>query len=343
MLVADYASERPAFCAEAGGCAEVQASEYSAPLGVPLPFAGVVGLSSLYVLSLFARPRARALLRVGLVAAGVVGAALVVLQARVIGAFCPLCLTVDVAVMLAAAAALAPVPFAESPRTSLPPLAHLALLVLALVAPLGWSVVAPPEASPAVAAFYGREGVEAIAVADFTCPHCRALHPRLEAAAREARPPLRVRRLMVAATGHPRAVEAASAYLCAEHAGAGDAMAGVLFGEAALRMPATEWARGAGMEADDLAECMTSDATAAALAANLRAAESLGIRGIPTTFVGGDVLVGAVDRARVDRAIRALRRDPERRAVPGAAFAAVVLAIAGAIVALGRRSARRTA
>lgn len=342
MLVADHSTERPAFCAEGSGCAVVQASGYATPLGVPLPFVGLWGFGALFLLSFMPEKSARGILRLSLLAAGAIGVALLALQAQAIGAFCPLCVAVDSsAVALGALGLVAPV-FRGEHSDVLPVSSQISLLVLAVAAPVVWSAIAPPApAHPTLQALFEREGVRIIEVADFTCPHCRALYPRLEEALQAKAPKQRVHRVMIPATAHPRAVEAASAYSCAESAGAGEAMAALLFDESTLAMPANEWARGAGLDPDELARCMTSEGAARSLSANEKLVETLAVRGLPTTFIGDEVLLGAVSRQRIERALDHVDRRSRAPVPPRAVFGMGVAALAGASIGLGLRAQRR--
>src|SRR5690606_29783242 len=94
----------------------------------------------------------------------------------------------------------------------------VSLLVVAIAAPLSYRALVPDDATPAaLEALYAREGVQVVEVADFTCPHCRQLAPALDAALEGSNQP--IHRVMIHVTAHPRAVEAASAHVCAEAAG----------------------------------------------------------------------------------------------------------------------------
>ena len=342
MLIADALAPTPAFCGEGGGCAVVQASTYSSVAGVPLPFAGLGAFALLFGLSLSRAPFARRLLRFGLFVAAGVGVSLIALQAGVIGTFCPLCVTVDAAAILAALFAISPRALEPGAADPLPSFSWLGLLALAVAAPIAWSTLRPPPAPPAaLEALFAREHTEVVELADFTCPHCRALHPTLSAALHDRAQPVTIARIIVPVTGHPRGPDAARAYICAARADRGDAMADVLFGQGSMQLPTAEWATRAGMSAEALEACMASEATEAELVGNARLFEALGVRGLPTVFIGDRVILGSVDRAELDEALDALERESGAFSVPPAAFGAVVLALVAALIGFGRRSARR--
>jgi protein-disulfide isomerase len=342
MLVADALSPSPAFCGEGGGCAAVQASSYSAFAGVPLPFLGFGGFGFLFGLSLARAGAATRALRFSLFVAAGVALALIGLQAKVIGVYCPLCMTVDVTAVLAALVVLSPRSIGPEALDPLPAWSWVGLLLLAAASPIAWSVVRPPPEPPAaLEALYAREHVKVVELADFTCPHCRALNPTLEAALRDRHPAVGLARIIVPVTGHPRGPAAARAYICADDAGHGEAMAHVLFGDGGLALPITEWASRVGMSAEALEACMTSEATTAKLLDNAHLFDALDVEGLPTLFIGDRVLLGEVDRRTIDDALDALERESSTFSVPPAAFGVVLLALMAALIGFGRRSARR--
>src|SRR5262249_48361429 len=94
-ILAEYVFAGQAFCSFEGGCGEVFESAYGRPLGVPLPVYGPVGFGLVLALSLAPGRRAASVLTWLAVGAGVTGAALIGIQAAVLGQFCRLCLLVD--------------------------------------------------------------------------------------------------------------------------------------------------------------------------------------------------------------------------------------------------------
>jgi protein-disulfide isomerase len=341
MLVADALSPSPAFCGEGGGCAVVQASAYSAVAGVPLPFVGLGAFGLLFGLSLARSPMAARSLRFALLVAAGAAIALIGLQARVIGAYCPLCMTVDVSAILAALVSLSPRAVGSDAADPLPAWSWLGLLLLAVASPVvGTSLRPPPEPPAAVEALYAREHVRVVEFADFTCPHCRALNPTLSAALRDRPHPITLARIVVPVTGHPRGPAAARAYVCAKHAHRGEAMAEVLFGAGGLELPVAAWAERAEMSPEALEACMTSEATTAELVDNAHLFEALGIEGLPTLFVGDRVILGDVDRATLDAALDTLDRGSSGLRVAPPVFVAIVLVLAAALIGFGIRARR---
>ena len=100
--MADTLAAAPAWCA-ASGCATVQATGWSHPLGVPLPVIGVAFFATMLMLC---ATDAGGLRRVAAIGGAVVALGLVGVQAFVIGAWCTLCLVADGAALLLAATIL---------------------------------------------------------------------------------------------------------------------------------------------------------------------------------------------------------------------------------------------
>src|SRR6266436_3111163 len=107
-LLIDYLRPLPAFCDIGTGCDQVRLSRYSKVIGIPLPFIGLAGLATWMTVSLLPSVRARLLTRLLALVAGVSAILLLLTQALVIKVFCKLCVTVDIATIVAAAAALVP-------------------------------------------------------------------------------------------------------------------------------------------------------------------------------------------------------------------------------------------
>jgi predicted DsbA family dithiol-disulfide isomerase/uncharacterized membrane protein len=306
-LLADSLRAAPTFCAE-DGCAEVRATAWAHPLGIPMPLIGLTFF--LVALALAAAgPRAhRARRAVALAgAAGALG--LLAVQGLVIGAWCRLCIVTDVAALLHAAAVVTarPWPRAGGGRLAGTVVAALAAVVVPLAS---MRASAPPVAAvePDTVARAQPDGTAVVVdFIDFECPFCRVLHGRLREALAIAGVPVRVDRRMVPLRQHRGAMPAAIAWCCADVQGKGDEMADRLFAATDLAPAALE-AIAAELHLDlarfraDAAD----PATRARVQRDAAAAHAAGVRSLPTLTIGRQRFVGAA--ATTADLVAALRR-----------------------------------
>jgi predicted DsbA family dithiol-disulfide isomerase len=344
-LVVDYLSPIPSFCAPGSGCDVVRENRLShlGDLGVPLPAVGLMAFTAVYTLSLLPGGR-RGLAAPASIVGGFLGLALLLVQAFSIGVFCGLCALVDVGAIVAgiagAAFLLVERSGAKPARDPLRDRAWIALGVLAVSAPLVWPSVRPdPEVPPSIASYYKPGKINVVEFVDFECPFCRLFHPKLKAIVAEYGDRVHFVRLDLPLAMHPLARGAARAHVCAVGMGKGDAMADALFDTEDLTEPGLLRAgEKVGIEKSTLKECMALPATEAAVVRSerlLRDAKLL--QGLPTTFVGNVMLVGAQEDATL--------RDAFDRAgtggmpgVPGPVFLGVFVVAALAVVFFGRAS-----
>ncbi len=315
-LLVDSLRPAPAFCA-AGGCAEVRASAWAHPLGIPLPLVGLAFFALAALLTCAGgsgrADRARRV-AAAIGAAGALG--LLAVQGLAIGAWCRLCVATDLVALAHAAAVL-------SGRTAWPRVAgaRAAVTALAAVAAVALPLAAlrdDPRVVPALAALaagslpevVAREQVAGTAVVvdfvDFECPFCRAFHAELAAALETAAVPVRVVRKMVPLPQHRGAFPAAVAWCCADAQGKGDQMADRLFAASDLSAAGLErLAAEIGLDLERFRADTADPATRARVEADAAAADAAGVRSLPTVYIGERRFVGA--GASVDQLIAALR------------------------------------
>jgi uncharacterized membrane protein/predicted DsbA family dithiol-disulfide isomerase len=338
-LLVDYRhAGTPTLCAAQSGCAQVRAWAASHFVGLRLPMVGLVALALLFAGSLWATERRQArLVALGAVAAALGAIALVVIQAAVIRAFCPWCLAVDGAALVAAAAAVALGRRQCEPEPALLRYGWAGCGVGAVAVPLLLgSTPGVAELPVLVASRQRADRIDVVSFTDFQCPFCRQLHPVLhEAAAADGR--LRVVRMMVPLPFHPGAEPAARAYLCVPEP-LRERMADALYRAEPETMSSAgvaALATGLGCDAAAFAACYSARATGEQIAADLRAFEQAGLEGLPSTYVERELVLGADDetlRAALARAGRPA--GSEARAALGllgvvsAAMAAVSLFVA---------------
>jgi protein-disulfide isomerase len=220
--------------------------------------------------------------------------------------------------------------------------AWMALGALAVSAPLLWPSLRPtPPVPPAIAKFYQPGKINVVEFVDFECPFCRLFHPRLKAVMAEYGDRVKFTRLDLPLKMHPLARGAARAHVCAVARGKGDAMADALFETENLEEAGLLAAgKNVGLDPAELKSCLGSPETEAAVVRSERILiDAKMLEGLPTTFVGSTMLVGAQEDATL--------RDAFDRAgtsgmpgVPGAVFVLVVGAAAAAIVWFGRANAK---
>ena len=355
-LTVDYLSPTPSYCGASSGCGLVQRSGwgYVGAAHIPLPALGLVGFTALLTLSLLPGRRRFTAGPVALLG-GLMGAALLLVQALKLGVFCVLCVTVDTAALVAAAGG-ALVLFAREPsgegvatsanddavREPFRDGTWMALGALAVAAPLLWPSLRPlPDVPREIASYYVRGKINVVEFVDFECPFCRLYHPELKKVAAEYGDRVNLVRLDLPLAMHPQARGAAHAHACAVAKGKSDAMANALFETEDLsRAGLVKAGTSAGLDAKELEACLDAPATEAAVKKTEAILRDLGLlQGLPTTFIGTKMLVGAEEapalREAFDHAL-----DAADRGVPAPAYIAALVAIAGATLFFGR--SRRT-
>jgi uncharacterized membrane protein len=309
LLVVDYRNVGdPAFCGEGSGCMAVRFAPLTRQLQgvfrIPLPTLGLIAYLGLFIASLYATERSvqRGVAVVALLG-GLGGAALLILQAGVIGAFCPWCVVADLsAIGVAAMAALAlrwAPELTEKERDALfgsrARLGSSVLAGAAIALPFVWGAfpVIPP-APPSIAAEQVPGKLTVLSFTDFECPFCRRLHPVMQEIEHEHGDKLVLKRRMKPLRSHQGARPAALAYLCAPDE-AQDALASALYAAA----PAELTPAGIGRLASELhldpaalESCMQSPEAAARLARDEAFFDELGQAGLPRTYVGARVVLG---------------------------------------------------
>jgi predicted DsbA family dithiol-disulfide isomerase/uncharacterized membrane protein len=326
-LLIDYFRPLPAFCDVGSGCEKVRASGYGSVLGVPVPLLGLLAFASLMFLSLIRNDSVERIVRGLALVAGAAGISLLLVQALQVKAFCKLCVVVDSAAIVAALAAW------WSPRSPQgPPAAGWLWPVATLVAillPSGWALLQPsPPVPPEIASLWVPGKINVVEFADFQCPFCRQLHPRMVEVLREYDERVHFVRLNVPLASHASARDAARAYCCAGDQGKGDAMADALFASDQLSPEACErLAASLGVSLAEYRVCIVNPATDARIDDESRRARSAGLKGLPTVWVGDQLLVGL----QPIEAVRAAFADASRgktRLPTALLWAAVVAALA---------------
>ncbi len=340
-LLVDYTSFNPAFCSPGSGCASVRASGFGYVAGVPVPLLGLLGFGLLYVLSLSKSPGAKRSIAPIAAAGGAVAVLLILLQAVVIGHICAYCVVVDLAAIAAAAAALAYKRAGGSKSTSaevLPSFSWIALGAIAIGAPLIWPKVRPkPNVPPAIQAFYVAGKINVVEFADFQCPFCRMLHPQLKAITRDYPGQVNFVRMNMPLDRHAQAMGAARAYVCAGEQGKGEEMADALFETEELSVASNRrLAVQMALDADKFDACVKDPKTEAGVRKESQILRKAGFQGLPTTYVGNEIIVGAQGEEVFREAFDRAAKGAGNTGVPGWAFLIGVVVLAGAAIGIGR-------
>jgi len=298
-LFAPYVVKR-GFCAEGGGCDAVAHSAYSTLFGVPRPILGVLAFTALITFVIW---RGGVLRRFGpLVGLPflVEGVHLFAIQALILHRFCPFCVVIDFASVIAGIALIAEwkaVP-PEHDRPWLMPRFAAPTAMLAFVAPLLLAAAKPaPAPSSSVTPIERRDGKLVLReFVDLECPYCRMTHVALKKAL-ASRPDVVVERRHVPLPRHPNAMPAAIAACCAEEQGAEDRFVDAVM-TSETEPDETYCRKVAGDLGLDLAKfdaCRTSERPKKRIDTDVALYKSANVPGLPTLELGGERHIGALD------------------------------------------------
>jgi predicted DsbA family dithiol-disulfide isomerase/uncharacterized membrane protein len=312
LLIAQHRLPLPFLCAPGGGCDVVRQSQYSELFGIPLPFLGAFYFAAIMVIA--SAPGLRRWLGAASLAGAAAGVILLGIQAFVLDAFCHLCVVVDLAALVVGAYGWSLRNVAVEPPRLLATAAQLgaALVVSAgamawhtnLAARIGMSVGEMPAV---VQSEQVPNHVTVVEFVDFECPACRAQHAEFKTVLGRYEGKVKVVLKNVPLPQHQHAIDAARAFCCAEESGAAPAMADKLFGAEKLT-PADceEIAVSLGLNRDEFRACVASKRVEDRLRADQTAAAAVGLKGLPTFWIGrerfegvhkSDVLGSSIERA----------------------------------------------
>jgi protein-disulfide isomerase len=287
------------YCSGRSGCEAVRRSAYSYFLGqawLNLPLLGVVSFSAAFTLSMvpLKRPLRSLLLGSAALLGGCLAAVFVGLQALVIDAYCWLCMVVDSSAIVAGVfGALLIAKRNVQQSEPLTPWATASIAGLLALAPVGLWQFRPGLPIPeGVAKLYVPGKINVVEFADFECPYCRTMHPILARLNREYGDRVNFHQLHMPLPGHPHSMSAAAAAVCAENVGKGHEMKDLLFTRALDERAPREHAQALGLDLETFDHCVNSAATVRRIEEDKEIILNGGFRGLPTTFVGDQRLVG---------------------------------------------------
>ena len=312
-LAVDYLRPKPVFCSEGGGCAALKETAFAAILGVPTPIVGLVGFLTLAVVSLLRGRRARLAQVVLAVVASVAGAVFLAAQ-WALGHFCPYCAIADTSAIVSAFVACWRAFGTDDPAPPRwLPSAGAGAVILAGLAPLivGWRLAGrAPEVIRDEMARTPPGKVTVVDFVDFECPFCRMTNAELEPLLQARRDNVRLVRRQVPLSMHPHALDAARAACCGERLGKGDAMASALFSapvEQLTREGCEKVAQSVGLSLDPFRACVADPQTDRRIEADRADFKAAGGYALPTIWVDGQELVGAQQRAALEKVIDSAR------------------------------------
>jgi len=337
-LFIDYVTISPSFCGADSGCSVVRASGFGYVAGIPVPVFGVLGFAFLFALSLGRSPTARSLLTPVSYFAALLAVGLIGLQAK-LGHFCSLCLIVDTSAV--AIGIVAHLRASAQGSDDVPLLGMGAWLVLALAAlgvpPLWWKVKPTPAVPVTISKLYQPGKINVVEFADFECPFCRMLHPTLKKLVGERVDKVNFVRLNMPLPRHPHALDAAKGGVCGEEQGKKNEMADQLFESedltptAILRIAATLH-----LDMSKFKACIQSPDTEARIDREQKILRDAGFQGLPTTYIGEEMIVGAQDEVLFREAMDNAARGQSGGGVPAWLFAILVGAGVAATIRFGR-------
>lgn len=341
-LLSDYTADSPSFCSAASGCGAVRASELShiqlaEGKFVPLPVFGVLGFAALFVASMASRRATQVAATLG----GLMAAFLLYTQAFVLRQFCWLCVTTDVAALVAAGAAfmLGPRVWEDELRARLRSSAWWALAALAVAAPMAWpSVKLAPPVPSGVARLYQPGRINVVEFADFECPACRRFAGTLKTALASYGDRVHFVRLNKPLLMHPFARDAARAAVCAEAQHKAEPMADALFASPDLTPAGIDRiAAEVGLDTKAFESCVLDPATDARVERESNMLVPPELEGLPTTYIGGKRLLGVQSPEVVADALERAARGEGAKGISGYVYVPIVALLGLLILRFGLR------
>lgn len=342
-LSVDYFGMEAVYCGPDSGCvlAKALAQRWLYPL--PVPLLGLFGFATLLALSAFARRLTvrRVFIATALVA-GLTGLGLLGVQVWVLKRFCPGCVLVDLlAVVIAIAALFFGRTFdAVRPPPRLTPLVLVVYACLAVLVPVLWPHFRPSTPVPApLLSLQSKTALTVVEFVDLQCPHCVALYPTLEQLRREHGSTLEVHRFHVPTERHRLARKAALLLNCTSKPEDAERLERALF----LTAPLTEKtlfeaAISVGFTQAAMERCSADENSKRVLSEHRALFRRLGHLGMPTVFVGGERIVGAMPAVVYRAAIAKAQRTSGTRDVTSVAFWGIVIVFVLATYFVGQRN-----
>jgi predicted DsbA family dithiol-disulfide isomerase len=308
-----------------------------------LPLLAQVGFAAVILLSFgIRRDIVRRLLLLSTAVGGLFGAVLLLLQALVLRQFCPLCVAVDI---LAMGVALVGAywrfrwDFRADFEPVLRPVGVVGLALICVLMPAIYPHFRTAAELPASLRPVEQNGrITVIEFVDLECPHCRALFPVLQSLEREEGASLQFHRIHVPFASHEHARRAARLLHCVGDASRRQRLETKLFALAALNdVSLRAAAESEGIASTDLDACLRDVTSEVKVQKDVERFRSLGRMGLPTVFVNGERITGAMPKGVYRAAIERVRRSPSQARARRLAFFGVAAMLTLAVVFIGRK------
>jgi predicted DsbA family dithiol-disulfide isomerase len=151
-------------------------------------------------------------------------------------------------------------------------------------------------------------------------------------------------RLNMPLAQHAQAHTAAKAYCCAEDQGRGPSMADALFQADSLSPEACEKiAASLGLSLEEYRSCVKSSATDARIDEQMKRVRAAGLGGLPTVWIGNEVIVGLQPAERLSAAFAKAAGSKQAARLPTALLWITSGAALAAAAAVALRRASRSA
>jgi uncharacterized membrane protein len=352
----------PAFCGVESSCMTVRRSdvgqEIAAQLmrvapGMNLPMVGLFASLILLAFTFFLKTRFQLWVLAAFTSVGGLFALYLIRAQMVIGSYCPHCMVVDVSMIVASASMIALAVMFHPRGPAAATAARIEItepsfrratdvrttfgwgfggaLLVALPFILARYPVIPenPPLPAAIAELQAGDKPVVVTFTDFQCPHCRRLH--IDTHDELAKRGVVIKRLMVPLAGHPGARPAALGYLCAP-ADKREEMAHALYtakNEDLTYSGVSKIIEDLGFaQGDAIAECFHNAESKATIEADGKLFDETGGEGLPTTWVGANMIRGALGHMVISSLDRTTAANPIQ--IPG-----WVLYFAGSLVIVG--------
>ncbi len=318
MLAVDYYFVAHTFCEEGASCAVVAQSDFGQKYGIFLPTLGLVAYSFFFLTSFFfARTKEKVMekslstfwIPLAIICCAIGAMAFIIIQAVQIHAFCWLCMGIDTwALISVIPAVLLLMNKTEDdeipkPATKLHPVFWCAFYLAIACGPIafGTKEAAFPPPVPEVAAdadpvpafirsFYVENKINVVEISSFDCPHCRKLHPKLNALLSEYGDKINFTRLTIPLGKN---LEACVAYYCAEKQKKEDQFADCLFDNPSKDINVLlDYARQCSINEDSFKQCVTDPESSKAVADMISQIKNSGLQGAPTIWINDRQIVG---------------------------------------------------
>lgn len=217
------------------------------------------------------------------------------------------------------------------------PSAWAGFLGIALLAPFGFAaLVHKTEVPSVIAELYEPGEITVVEFFDFQCPHCRNLSPRL-AEVVSAFPEAHLRYSYVPLPGHQFAKDAARIAICAAEQGKEKEVNERFFQTEDLRAETLKkLAEGIVPNPAALDACLATDVPDKRIFDDTRRIKAADFKGLPTTYVGGILILGAEEDLVYRDALEKVRDGRDKSGMDPWAYWASILALVAIVFLTGR-------